>query len=86
MYFDDQNLDKISYKINRTLKISGFFISAINLLRGEIALKNQPIPLELGLDEHKFNVSNLYQIVIINGRIGTLNEFTNAYEFGKKIY
>jgi len=25
-------------------------------------------------------------IVIINGRIGTLNEFTNAYEFGKKIY
>jgi len=25
-------------------------------------------------------------IVIINGRIGTLNEFTNAYEFKKKIY
>ncbi|MCK5026195.1 MAG: hypothetical protein KAS15_06370 [Nanoarchaeota archaeon] len=25
-------------------------------------------------------------IVIISGRIGTLNEFTNAYEFGKKIY
>ena len=61
MYFDDQNLEKIASEINRTLKKSGFFIAATNLLNGEIALKNKPIPLELGLNKHKFNVSNLYQ-------------------------
>lgn len=61
MYFDIQNLETIASEINRTLKKSGFFIAAINLMSGEMALKNQPIPLELGLNKHKFNISNLYQ-------------------------
>lgn len=61
MYFDNQNLEKIASEINRTLKRSGSFIVSTNLMHGEIALTNQPIPLELGLGEHKFNVNNLYQ-------------------------
>jgi len=61
MYFEAKNLKKIASEINRTLKRSGLFYISTNLLSGEITLENQPIPLELGLNNNKFKVNNLYQ-------------------------